>query len=190
MSIPSEGFLPDYEELKQSYPEEMEFVEETLNIYTDNTDPEELFSNPETPEIISDARDSTFEELVNEYGQSPVFDLVDYGLLDHKLDGIELTAGGEHYLQILEDVNEETGISETEAKYLWTPEAEVENSFSRYQDDLETIRNVFEGRDTPEKHIRWSELPETPEDFPENPDWFEVRSSKETTGPDWITVLD
>ncbi len=190
MSAPSEGFLPSYEELKQSYPEEMEFIEETLDIYTDNKDAEELLSNSKTAEIISNAKDSTFEELVDEYGQSPVFNLVDYGLLEHRLDGIELTSGGEHYLQILEEIDKETGTSETEAEYLWIPEKEIEESFSRYQDDLETIKNVFEGRDSPEKHIRWNELPETPEDFPENPDWFSVRDSKETSGPDWIKLQD
>lgn len=87
-------------------------------------------------------------------------------------------------------MTEEISISETEANYIWTPETEVEESFSRYQDNLETIRNVFKGRYTPKQHIRWNELPETPVNLPENPEWFEIRESKDTKGPDWITILD
>lgn len=201
MSVLTQDF-PDYEELKQHYSEEIESLEQRLDLYSNKDDFERIFSDSEIAEAVNDIENLGFQEMVDEYGQSLVFDIIDYGLASHDLDNIQKTVEGEDYLEILGDAGmensdtveapepEEYSAEISEYSRMWTPKSEIKESFERYEKDIETIRNVFEGNDTPEEQIRWDELPETPEDFPEDPEWFAVRSSKKTQGPDWITVLD
>jgi len=189
MSTRHEGYLPGYEELKQEYPEEIESIEQGMGLYRKIADLDEIFSNDKVPEIVSDAEKLDLEEIVEKYEQSLVFELMDYGLINNDLDNVTVTVGGENYLRIIENLREQNEIPKRDYSHIWTPESELEKSFGRYENDLETIRNVFEGIDSPEKHIRWDELPEPPEEFPEDPDWFEARATDDIRGPDWISIL-
>lgn len=192
MSESIEGSLPSYSEIKDEYPDRMEVLEDSLKLHSDSIDPEDFLSNSIVPEILSDVKNSDFSDLVAEYDESKVFEMIDYGLLKHDLDGVELSTGGEEYLEIFDDMNDkntkflETNNLENSMEHLYIPKEEIENSFSRYESNLETIRNVFEGRDSPEEHIRWDELPETLEEFSDEPEWYSKRSQEDSKGPDWI----
>ena len=192
MSRSEDSSLPSYSEMKEKYPERTEEIEDNVRLHSKTDGLEEILTEPEVPEIISDAEELDYHDIITEYDQSTVFNLIDYGLLENDLDGLWVSTSGEQYLELLNDIEEEEvekgrGFDyEMNEDDLWTPEAEIENSFSRYEKDLETMRNVFEGRNNPGDHIRWDELPEVSDDFSDEPNWYSKRSSQEGQGPDWI----
>lgn len=192
MSESLESSLPSYSKMKEEYPERTEMIEESMTLHAQGEDFENILSKSVVPEIISEAEGLDYQELVSEYDQSLVFELIDYGLLDHDLDGLRVSPGGEDYLELIDDMRDENTDNpeyldlDIDEKDLWTPETELENHFSRYYKDLDTMRNVFEGRDDHEDHIRWNELPEVSDNFPEEPEWYSNRSSNQSKGPDWV----
>ena len=191
-----EKSFPPYAELKKSYPQKTDDLEEKLSLY--GKDPSKILEKPQVPEILCEADKYTFEEITEEYDQSLIFQLLDHGLLSHDLESLTRTNEGDEYLQIMDEFqhsgsknNEKDFLAEDDEQNLsdfYITISETEQIFERYREDEDTIRNVYEGNTTAEEKINWEDIPETPENFPDKPDWFkeEFEKSGAVNSPDWI----
>lgn len=198
MSKMSENSLPGHNQIKQQYPEAVERLEQNLELYADTVDFNRIFSDPEVPEIVSQAsniEDLELEELLEDYEEPLVRDLIDYGLISYDMETVRSTVEGEDYLALVEYRHRKTADRSKEIEepsleqdysHLWIPKSEAEEVFRRYDEDRETIRNVFAGNSTPEEKINWDELPETPEDLEGSPEWLASEDSYARTNVEWV----
>lgn len=178
-----------YSDIKEEYPKRIEKLESKIRLRSEESDIEHLFNNPEIPKIVSSIskiEEAEWEELEEVFDTSTLSQMVDYGLLDQTLDHVEVSREGEEYLEILNELHENTYLGLTtsldeDAEDIdldcWISESETRYTFDRYHNEA-TMKDVF-GE---------NEKTEDLEDLPDDPEWFGYHDQYTETdrNPDWV----